>query len=135
MHSRHTSGLVGELKAATYFAENGYEIYWPALTQSTVDFVAIKNTDIKRVQVKNAYWMERPSGARYVQATIRKGSGGSKTYTELDCDLIVIVHEDSLWVFPVDIVTKYKTINLAKAQQIRKSRKGVLDIDKYKVNK
>lgn len=133
MHSRHSSGLVGELKAATWFAEQGYEIYWPSLTQSAVDFIAAKGKEILRVQAKNAYWMQRPSGARYVQVTIRKGSGGFKTYTEEDCDIIAVVHEESLWIFPVYDVKNYKTLNICKAQDIRKSRAGTLDIEKYKV--
>lgn len=133
MHHKHTNGLVGELKAATYYVEAGYEIYWPALTQSGVDFIAVKGRETQRVQVKNAYWMKRPSGAKYVQVTTRKGAGGNKTYTREDCDIVVVVFEDSLWAFPVEIIEKYKTINIAKAQQIRKSRKGVLDIESYRI--
>lgn len=133
MHTRHNNGLVGELKAATYFAEQGYEIYWPALTQSAVDFIAVKGSETLKIQVKNAYWMSRPSGARYLQVTTRKGVGGSRTYSELDCDYVVCVHEESIWAFPVSVATLYRTINLEKGQDIRKSKKNTLDVSIWKV--
>ena len=140
MDSRHSNGLVAELKAATYYAEQGHEIYWPALTQSSVDFIAVKDGKTIRVQVKAAYWCANKIGKyeySYLQATVRKGPGQSKNYcgySDLDCDEVCVSHEGFLWVFPVSVMKTRQTVVLDRGHDSEKAyRKGSFDTAPYKV--
>lgn len=132
---RHRTGYSAELKAALWFAEQGYEIYNPSFTQSSVDFIAAKGRDIQRIQVKKAYWLERKSGCRYLQATTRKGSGGNgyQTYTKQDCDQIVIVYNDEMWCIPVEKLEGLQSVVVGRSQEIRRSDPRSFDPSLYKV--
>lgn len=133
MNSKHKNGTIAELKAAVYYEEKGWTVFWPTSSQSPCDFIAACGVMNLRIQVKAAYKFTRPSGCSYVQVTIRKGSGGSKKYTEEDCDLIVVVYEDRIWVFPREDIIPYTTINLENGQKLRKKTKGVIDASIYRV--
>lgn len=135
MDSRHQSGHVAEIKASLYYAELGYEIYWPSFTQSGCDFIIVKKDEMRRIQVKKAYWFTRPSGTRYLQATTRKGAGsaGYKTYTKEDCDIIFIVGEENLWSIPVEKLNGIQNVVLEKGQQVRKRGSKAYDMAQWKV--
>lgn len=134
LNSKHKNGTLAELKAACWFVENGYEIYWPQMAQSSCDFVAGTKSELIRIQVKSAYWMERPSGARYLQATTRKGCGtnGYDKYTKEDCDLIVVVADEGLWCIPVGELGGSQSVTLLKDQHERKARAGRKDWSQFK---
>lgn len=125
--------MISELVAATHYAKHGYEIYWPALTQSVCDFIAVKDSETLRVQVKTAYWFERESSRKYLQATLRKGSGGNKTYTKEHCDVIVIVSGDQLWIIPIEVAQNLKTVVVSRGQEIRRPDPRNFNADLYKV--
>lgn len=133
MYSRHKSGAIAELKAAQFFLENDYEIFFPT-TASTADFIAMKGSELIRVQVKSAYYMERP-GSSYVQVTTRRNSGEyvGKLYTKEDYDLLVVVYEDKLWIFPVEDVCHLQSIILEKGQQVRRAGVKNFNPDPYRV--
>ena len=135
MQLKHQNGFLAELKAATYYAEQGYEIYWPAVTQSSCDFIAVREGKIDRVQVKKAYWFTKPTGTSYLQVTTRKGSGNSgySTYTSNDCDSVCIVFEEQLWIIPVEYLEGIQNIILEKGQDIRKRGSKVYNIEEWKV--
>lgn len=130
---KHTVGFIAEIKASLYFAENDYEIYWPSFSQSSCDFIITKGSEIQRVQVKSAYWIERPSGLRYLQATTRKGSGtgGYKEYTNEDCDLIAIVHQEELWLLSVQELAGRQSLCLRHGQASQ--RAGTFNAEIYRV--
>lgn len=133
MDSKHKNGTIAELKAALYYEEKGWTVFWPTSSQSPCDFIAACGKVNLRIQVKAAYWTKRPSGCTYLQVTMRKGAGGSKRYTSEDCDLIVVVHEDKIWIFGQEISEQYTTINLENGQKIRKKTEGVIDASIYRV--
>ena len=133
LNSKHKNGTIAELKAALWYEEKGWTVFWPTSTQSPCDFIAACGKINLRIQVKSAYWMKRPSGCTYLQVTIRKGSGGHKKYTEEDCDLVIVVYEDKLWVFGPEVYNKYTTINLENGQKFRQKSQGVLDATIYRV--
>lgn len=122
MKSQHLTGYISEQKAALYFAELGYIIYWPNHSQSSCDFIACKDEELIRIQVKSAYWMTNPTGKNYLQATVKKGSSGLDSYTKQHCDLIVAVAKDGrIWVIPIEDIGKIQMIVLDKKVKIRKS--------------
>lgn len=79
LNSRHHKGYAGELRAASWFAQAGFEVYFPAFHQGPVDFIVASGTDITRVQVKTPYWTVRPHNS-YLQVTVRKGCGDGREY-------------------------------------------------------
>ena len=123
MDSKHKNGTIAELKAALYYEEHGWSVFWPTSSQTPCDFIAVNGKTVLRIQVKSGYEFKRPSGRGYIQSTIRKGSGGNKRYSNEDCDLIVVVYEDAIWVIPVEDTRNYTTINLQNLQEVRKSYK------------
>lgn len=135
MYDRHKSGAIAELKVATFFLENDYEIFFPT-TPSIVDFIALKDDKCVRVQVKNAYRMERETGKYYIQATTRRNSGKfvSKLYKKDDYDLLAITYQDQLWIFPCEDVCHLQSIVLEKGQQERRASKGNFNADPYRVH-
>lgn len=130
----HKTGFNSELEAAKYYASIGYIIYWPMTHQSSVDFIAANGPETIRIQVKSAYWMKRKTGAAYLQATIRKGSSHKdRIYTEDDCDIIAIVHNQEIWIVPVEVVGKETNVILRCFNRKRKSHKGALNLEEYRV--
>jgi hypothetical protein len=138
MYNRHQTGHKSELVAAAWYVENEYEIYCPCFTQSSCDFIAVKNKEIKRVQVKTAYTFSRPSGANYVQATTRKGPAKGNIcnfYTKDDCDEIVIVYQQDLWVIPVEHLNGLQSVVLFKDVKFPRKSSADFKAEQYKVTK
>lgn len=134
LNSKHRNGSIAELKAAVWYMENGFEVFWPQTPQGAVDFIAMRGQETVRVQVKSPYWFERPSGARYLQATVRKGSSSPySTYTKEDCDEICLVCDEGVWVIPVECIKEVHTVNLIKGQHERAPRASRRDWSVYKV--
>lgn len=131
MKAKHQSGFVSELVVATSYAKNGYEVYWPGFTQSSIDFIAVKNREMIRVQVKTAYWMTRHSGATYLQATVRKGCSGNDSYTIDDCDVICITDGERIWCIPIEVASTLQTVVVDKGQQIRRPDPRNFDANPY----
>ena len=105
MHQDHFLEAINEHKAAAYFMEKGYSVFWPAVQQSLHDFIIHNNDEgFKTVQVKTASW-NRSGRNGYLQCRTRmKGGGPPKS------DLFVVVHDNSVWVIPS---SKIKSSNLS----------------------
>jgi hypothetical protein len=113
--NKHITGYLSELTAQRHFVTQGWEIFIPTFTQTSCDFVAVKKEMTLRIQVKTAYWFTRPSGARYLQCTVRKGASASHSrYTKEDCDVIVIVFGDRIWKIPIEELPDTTNIILQK---------------------
>lgn len=56
MIPRHKSGTVAELKAATYFAEQGYDVFFPITLNPKADLIVSRGDTTLKVQVKKATW-------------------------------------------------------------------------------
>lgn len=72
---------------------------------------------------------------KYLQATTRKGCGnqGYLSYDVDDCDVIVIVYENELWVIPIEDLKGYQTVTVKNGQEIRRSDSRSFKPDQYKV--
>lgn len=136
MYSKHKSGAIAELKAAQYFIEHDYEIFFPMSMHSIIDFIALKDNNAIRVQVKSAYYMKRSTGASYIQVTTRRNSSiyGHQCYKKDDYDLLVVLYENRLWIFPCEDVYNFQSIVLDKGQQTRRAGKNNFDASQYEIN-
>lgn len=101
MSSQHYTGVASELKTAAAFTERGYQVYFPAMTQSKADFVAEVEGKLVKVQVKTACRFN-PKYPHLIQ--IRLGGCGRTRYATGDFDLLAVVFESRLWVIPTDRV-------------------------------
>lgn len=82
------SGALGEHKAKEHYLRRGYEIYSPEIGRSTCDFIAVKDGEVLRVEVKSTR-NESPSGnyvvkldhsySNYTQRTVRTKFDSTKS--------------------------------------------------------
>jgi hypothetical protein len=119
--SKHLNGYLAEQKAALYYSKLGYIIYWPNHSQSPCDFIACKEDDLIRVQVKSPYWMIRSTGCEYLQCTIRKGAKKDSYYTKKECDVILAAYENRIWIIPIEDIGNNTNIIVDRKQEIRRS--------------
>lgn len=98
---RFISGVSSELYVAHKLTALGYEIFFPLMTQSKADFIAMKDSVCYKVQVKKASWSTTWS-FQYLQARIH-GIGKrdpNKFYTNEDVDFFAITDNDRVWWIP-----------------------------------
>lgn len=103
----HQAGSVAELKAATWFVEQGYDVFFPITINPKADFVAVKDETLK-VQVKKATW-SRTGDYEYLQVRLigKKAGDSQRVYKLQDFDVMVVVSEDKMWYIPVaDVIGK-----------------------------
>ena len=126
MHPNQRKGSASEYRAAAYFSEHGWEIFWPPTGSSPCDFVMVKEKQTQRVQVKTAVsWTKGPS------TYLRVKLGGRNTYKEGDFDLLGVVGPDSrIWVIPFNKLPDRTMIYLEKHNGPRKRDYGW---DEYEV--
>lgn len=99
MDHTHLQGLANELLAATHFAEQGYQVYFPMATQSKCDFVIERDNKLLKVQVKTAAW-NRAGRYNYLQCRLvsRNQMGYKGFYQKGDFDVIVFISpEKRMW--------------------------------------
>ena len=112
MDPKHIKGAASELKAQIWFLENGYQVFTPAIQQGIADFIAYKDEQFSKVQVKTAYTMD---SGNYNYLLVRLGRSaatrsGPKTRTYNpdepdDCfDILFVVYEDECWLVPSDVI-------------------------------
>lgn len=92
MHPNFNIGLSAELYVASWYADNGYTIYWPMSTQSRCDFLAERGSQFEKVQVKKATWSKTGS-YEYLQCRLINRNKHSKWYEKGDFDVIVFVDD------------------------------------------
>lgn len=104
--ARRAKGAVNELKAAIWYIDNGYQIFFPAGDGGIVDFVAYKPGERPRlVQVKTAHWITS-NGHRYLQLRIGRTRGRDEPRDwdpdrpEDQYDDLFVVYEDQKWLVP-----------------------------------
>jgi len=98
---RFVSGVSSELYVAHKLTALGYEVFFPLMTQSKADFLAMKDGAPLKVQVKKASWSDN-SYYKYLQARIHgKGKRDpQKWYTADDVDYFAITDNDRVWWIP-----------------------------------
>tara|TARA_R100000808_G_C2140275_1_gene148078 strand:- start:498 stop:881 length:384 start_codon:yes stop_codon:yes gene_type:complete len=108
MHPNTRTGSANEYRAAAYFAEKGWEVFWPPTGKSPCDFVVVRNEETKRIQVKTASnWSQGNSDYIRVQLP--------QTYQPGDFDLLVAVaKEGRMWIIPQDKLPQTASLYLEK---------------------
>lgn len=109
--TRHYTGATSELFAAYKLSEQGYKIYFPFMTQSKADMVIEdhKGTFYK-IQVKTAT-LSSANGNEFIQ--IRLGGCDRTEYQEGDFDLLAMVYNDRMWLFPWSFVANKKSMSFS----------------------
>lgn len=100
-HDAHITGRVSELKAITALIANGYEVAEPVVAES-YDLLVRKNGETARVQVKTCRTRE-DRDAVIVHAKRNNG----EPYTVKDCDYLVGVLDDEVYMFECRGVSEY----------------------------
>lgn len=117
MDDKHLKGAISELKAQTWFLQNGYQVFIPAVQQSIIDFVVYKNKEFKSVQVKSAYTMM--SGEyKYLTCRLGRSAPGSRRniatraydYESEDdyFDILFVVYDEDMWLIPRESIPRDK---------------------------
>lgn len=103
---RRLQGNIGEAKAALYYTEKGYEVFLPTVNAKHVDLIAIKDSEVIRVQVKTTSYMPNDctfSVGLTTQGGNRSWSGTYKTVSKDFVDEVFVwCSDDSMWVIPAE---------------------------------
>tara|TARA_R100000655_G_C2942914_1_gene185992 strand:+ start:452 stop:841 length:390 start_codon:yes stop_codon:yes gene_type:complete len=118
--STYNKGAVSEYRAAAYFGEQGYEIFWNPTNGLRYDFIAFGDEGAIKVQVKTASWLNQ-NGSKYLRASIRP----KRPYKKGDFDFLVLVAPDRrLWVIPYDDVPKRSYVYLERIDNTGQRKEG-----------
>lgn len=100
LHPNHYTGMISEYRAAVYYLENGYQVYWPAIQQSVVDFIIEKDKEFQKVQVKTASW-NRAGPNSYLQCRTHT----KNKYSAVDgYDILFIISDIGYWEIPTKLI-------------------------------
>lgn len=115
MHNNHYIGAAAEMRAASYYLGDGYEVFFPVMTQSASDFIIRRDGVYQAVQVKKATENPTESGV-YLQVRLqgKPTTYGETEYTEGDFDILFVVHETGMWTFPWSVVSEKKSMSFGK---------------------
>lgn len=94
LNACHTKGAANELRVAEWFVRQGHQTYWPTIQQGGIDMIVDIHGQLYRVQVKSASWV-KSADHYYLQCKMPIARSREKLH-----DLLVIVHEEELWVIP-----------------------------------
>jgi hypothetical protein len=103
LRPEHYVGAASEHFAAHYFMGRGYQVYWPAVAQSAVDFLIEDGAGIFKVQAKTAT-MNRAGGREYLQCRTRLTNGGQDLKPKELYAYLVVVYQGELWVIPSEVI-------------------------------
>lgn len=109
-------GAASELKAAAYFLEAGWEVFFPAVQQGSADFVIRKDSNYKSVQVKTATNIKNPCGISYLQCRTRLTNKDQSPLPSQIADVWAVCFEEMLWVIPADEIDTSNLSLLADLQ-------------------
>ena len=123
--------MPAELFVAYKLSSLGHPIYLPFLTQSKCDLIVGIAGVLKKVQVKKATRCEA-NGHPFIQIRLEgKGRGG---YVDGDFDILAMVYEERLWLFPWKFVKGNTSMRFSIfPPQGRPSTKPRRDISTYEV--
>ncbi len=134
MNEKFTTGLASELKAASYYATLGYEIFWPMHTQSRSDFLILKDNEYQKIQVKTATWSQT-GPYKYLQARVSTRNKYSKPlYHKGDFDIIFFVEPNGrMWSMPFEIIEGMTSVCLASTNTKPRANTKTYNPDDYEI--
>lgn len=129
MSQYHFRGAASELLAASRFAARGFEVFFPAMPQSSVDFAIYKDGKFTRVQVKTGTC---PNKKYPHLIQVRLGGSNRRAYDSDSFDILAVVHGERLWAIPADAVDITQT-TICFAMDNVSGRKLKVDINQYEM--
>lgn len=116
------------------YSGKGYEIFTP-MGNHKADFVAIKGTEIIRVQVKTeAKRVYKAKGTKYALADITTKVDGVKApYSPTDIDEFCVVGKKRAWRIPCSEVYPRTIVMLSSTEEGYQPRHG-LNVENWKVS-
>ena len=110
----------------------GYQIYFPFLTQSKCDLVVEIDGELKKVQVKTAS-KSQAKGHPFIQIRLA-GNENCHDYKDGDFDLLAMVYQGRLWIFPWEFVKDKTSMSFSIFEpQGKPALKQRRDISTYEV--
>lgn len=106
----HFKGAANELRAQTWFLEQGWQVYVPVITQSITDFVVDNEGELRRVQVKTANVV--PGDNFIVQLRLN-----DLKYADT---WMFVVYETMMWLIPPGEIPNKKNITLFSENPYKK---------------
>lgn len=88
---RRLLGSIGEAKAKLHFIEQGYDVFSPETINPSVDFIVMKNGEIKTIQVKSSSRDEIKLQTCYKVASGNK----AKNFDSDPIDYLFVFHQPS----------------------------------------
>ena len=119
MHSKR-KGNLGELKVATFLAENGYSVFKEFGDISKIDLITQINGKLLSIQVKA---ITKKNGA-YPFTTIKWGPNYKFRYTEKDCDIFAVycIEDDKIaWIKSSEVTGEKYNLNL-RAESVKNNQ-------------
>lgn len=114
MFDTNKLGYVGEVKAMSKFAENGFTVFIPLSDAIPIDFIAYKNDKMFRVQVKSTSSKTKYDSYPVKLQTIQV-STTKITYKNMDTSKFDIL---SVYIEPLDKVCFVKSSELTNVSRI-----------------
>lgn len=122
--NNNQTGALNEVKAQVWFMENGFDVFTPTHSATRSDFIAVKGSNVSRVQVKTAQY-----NGPYIQS--RLDIRGSR-YTSEDTDLLFFILDKRMWLVPISEVEGKPSVCLGKVDD--ESYVAKVDYSQYEIN-
>ncbi|WWV91949.1 hypothetical protein [Escherichia phage PJNS034] len=137
IHPNHFKGAASEMKAAAHFLSKGYEVFFPAITQSAADFVVKSERGYEGVQVKSATPL-KSGEANYLQIRLqgKPTPYATHNYLEGDFEHLVVVYGDMMWDFPWELVKDKTSMTFGRLNEdgtISTSGRGGYNPEDYRL--
>lgn len=112
-----------------HYLKQGCQVYTPFVQQSCVDLV-IERESLLKVQVKSACWQRNKNNLLYLHTTLKSGKIFDGRSMDEKCDLVVIIHDGTVWEIPASDIGTRQGLNLASSSNNPRGSRW----DKYKIN-
>lgn len=102
----HLLGAENELKAQAWYLRKGYQVYIPVVQQGGIDFIAYKDKEYIRVQVKTATVTTTNANTKQFGCCVAPTKARLDLLKEHDMfDVLFVVSNEDCWVIPFEEVT------------------------------
>lgn len=112
-------GEIGLGAAIAWFSSNGYAVSIPLADNQPYDLVVEDEEGLKRVQVKTTTYRQAHYGSFVVRLETAGGNRSRTTRKKFDNSkvelLFVLADDGSRWLFPAEVVTQTRALNLSRA--------------------
>ena len=126
MELSHLKGQTSEYMAACWFSGQGWEVFWSNLGQSQVDFLVVRDGEIRSVQVKSAIDISSEGKCECLKVNFASGNKKLRCYKTSTFDILAVCFGDGrIWIIPEE--------NIPRQTQFTLSKRNFKDFDKWLV--